>query len=220
LVLLAPDVTRIAPDAPQPAADRAPDWVAAGTPDPLRAGLVALLGPDRVLTRALDIVSYASDASPYRLFPQAVAMPRDVDDIVRLFGFAHRAGTPLVFRAGGTSLNGQSQTAGILVDVRRHWQRVRVHDEGARVRVQPGIASTARGMRAGAIGPGVVAARIARHTRVLGPGLWFGARLRGGAHYVYGVHRGRIRFIALASATEAASTQPERSPGRRHGVSR
>ena len=42
--LLAPDVLKIAPDPGEPASDRAPDWVAGGTPEPLRSKLVALLG--------------------------------------------------------------------------------------------------------------------------------------------------------------------------------
>src|SRR2546421_80814 len=91
------------------AADRAPDWVAGGTPEPLRSQLLETLGEDRVLTRALDLVKYASDASPYRLIPQAVAMPHDVGDVVKLLAVARRKRTPLVVRAGGTSLNGQSQ---------------------------------------------------------------------------------------------------------------
>ena len=37
----------------------------------------------------------------------------------------------LTFRGGGTSLNGQGQTDGILVDVRRHWFGVEVEDGGA-----------------------------------------------------------------------------------------
>jgi len=119
-------------------ADRAPDWVADGTPEPLRSQLMAALGAEQVLSRALDLVRYASDASPYRLIPKAVVTPRDVDDMRKLVAFAGASHTPLVFRAGGTSLNGQSQTDSILVDVRRHWQRVRIEDDGARVRVQPG----------------------------------------------------------------------------------
>ena len=51
---------------------------------------------------------------------------------------SQRLGTPLVFRSGGTSLNGQSQTDGILADVRRHWGGIEVLDDGARVRVGPG----------------------------------------------------------------------------------
>ena len=79
-----------APEHPQPAVDRAPDWVAAGTPEPLRGELIATLGADRVLTRAIDLVKYASDASPYRLIPKAIAMPRDVTDVVKLLASARR----------------------------------------------------------------------------------------------------------------------------------
>src|SRR5437867_4060442 len=78
--LLAPDVTRIAPEGNEPAKDRAPDELAAGTPEPLRSELIGLLGEDRVLTRVIDLIRYASDASPYRLLPKAVVMARDADD--------------------------------------------------------------------------------------------------------------------------------------------
>ena len=139
MTLTASDPGTIVPEPPAPAPDRAPDWVAAGTPEPLRSRLVAALGADRVLTRALDLIRYASDASPYRLIPQAVAVPRDVGEMVTLMRCATELGVPLTFRAGGTSLNGQSQTDAILVDVRRHWRRVRVEDDGARARVQPGV---------------------------------------------------------------------------------
>jgi D-lactate dehydrogenase len=138
MALLEPDVQAIAPAAPQPARDRAPDRLATGTPETLRADLAALVGPEQVLARATDLVRYASDASPYRRFPQAVVMARDTGDVARLLDFAHRSGTPLTFRSGGTSLNGQSQTDGILVDVRRHWRGVEVEDGGARARVRPG----------------------------------------------------------------------------------
>jgi D-lactate dehydrogenase len=158
--LLRANPGRIAP-APAPAqpaaSERVPDWVAAGTPEPLRTRLVEALGPDRVLTRALHLVMYASDASPYRLIPKAVAMPRDVGDVVALMAFARSHRVPLVFRAGGTSLNGQSQTDSVLVDVRRHWQRVRILDDGEAVVVQPGIVI------------GQVNRMLGRHGRKLGP---------------------------------------------------
>jgi D-lactate dehydrogenase len=157
MVPVSPELARIAPPAGRPATDRAPDWVAAGTPEPLRSDLVALLGEDRVRSRALDLVAYASDASPYRLIPQAVVMSHDVADIVSLLAYARRTGTPLVFRAGGTSLNGQSQTDSVLVDARRHWQRIRVEDGGAGVRVGPGAVL------------GHVNRLLARRGRKLGP---------------------------------------------------
>ncbi len=46
---------------------------------------------------------------------------------------------PLTFRAAGTSLSGQAVTAGILVEVKRHWRDSAVLEAGARLRVQPGV---------------------------------------------------------------------------------
>ena len=135
--LLEPDVRRIDPGQ-EPAADRAPDELAAGTPEPLRRELEALLGQEQVLSRVIDIVRYASDASPYRSFPKAVVRPRDVGDVVKLLGWARRSGNPVTFRAGGTSLNGQGQSDSILVDVRHHWGGVTPEEDGALARLRPG----------------------------------------------------------------------------------
>ena len=136
--LLAPDVRRIGHPGGEPYPDRAPESVAAGTPEPLRSDLIALLGEERVLARPIDLIRYASDASPYRLIPKVVVMAHDTGDIAKVFGYARRTGTPIVLRGGGTSLNGQGQTDGILVDVRRHWRGVEVLDNGDRARVRPG----------------------------------------------------------------------------------
>ena len=138
MALLEPQVEAPQTEPGGPSADAAPAWVAEGTPEPLRSDLVSLLGADRVLTRASDIVRYASDASPYRLFPQAVVMARDAGDVSKVIAYGRRTSTPVVFRAGGTSLNGQGQTDGILVDVRRHFRGVTVEDDGRRARLQPG----------------------------------------------------------------------------------
>ena len=127
-----------APPPAVPAPDRAPEELAAGAPQPLRGELEALLGPDRVLGRASDIVRYASDASPYRLLPQAVVMAREAADVARVLDYGRAHDVPVVFRAGGTSLNGQGQGDGILVDVRRHFGGVAVEEEGRLARVKPG----------------------------------------------------------------------------------
>jgi len=121
------------------APDRAPESLAGGAAQPLRGELEALLGADRVLGRASDIVRYASDASPYRLLPRAVVMARDADDVAKTLAYGRANEIPVVFRAGGTSLNGQGQSDGILVDVRRHFGGIAVEEDGARARVKPGI---------------------------------------------------------------------------------
>ncbi len=138
LQLLSPDVRAIAIAAPTPQRDRAPDWVAAGTPARLRDDLEALLGGDRVLSRPIDLVRYASDASPYRLFPKVVIIAQNVEDVRKALAYARRCQESVTFRAAGTSLSGQAQGDGILIDVRRHWAGVEVEGGGRRLRARPG----------------------------------------------------------------------------------
>lgn len=140
-----------------PAADRVEESRAGGTPQGLKEALVELLGERKVLTGISDLVRYASDASPYRFVPQAVVLPHSVQDVVRLLAYARRERRNLVFRAAGTSLNGQAQGEDILVDVRRHFSGVEVEADGARARILPGTVLA----RANAA--------LARHGRMLGP---------------------------------------------------
>jgi D-lactate dehydrogenase len=121
-----------------PQRDRAPDSLAAGTPQRLRDDLVALLGADRVLARPIDIIRFATDASPYRLFPKVIVIARNVDDVRKVLQYAREKHESVTFRGAGTSLSGQAQGHGILVDVRRHWTGVSVEVGGRRVRARPG----------------------------------------------------------------------------------
>lgn len=127
------------PSASEPSADRAPDALAAGGPAELRDDLVALLGdPDIVLNRAIDLVRYATDASPYRMFPQVVVLSRDIADVAKVMAYGRTNRIPVTFRAAGTSLSGQSQGDGILLEVLRNWIGATVEDEGRLLRSKPG----------------------------------------------------------------------------------
>ncbi|MDK6259491.1 FAD-binding and (Fe-S)-binding domain-containing protein [Corynebacterium frankenforstense] len=116
--------------------DRVPDHMAAGTPEPLKSDLIRLLGEDKVLHRAIDLVRYATDASPYRILPQVVVTPETTDDLVKLINYTRGTGRHLTFRGGGSSLNGQVQTDEILVDMRHHFRGMVL--EGTVLRVRPG----------------------------------------------------------------------------------
>ncbi|MEU3862511.1 FAD-binding and (Fe-S)-binding domain-containing protein [Streptomyces sp. NPDC028722] len=140
-----------------PAADRVPDERASGTPDALRRDLVLLLGADKVLHTLSDLVKYASDASPYRFVPQVVVIAEDVDDVAAVLRYARENRRAVVFRAAGTSLNGQAQGTDILVDVRRHWTGLEVLDGGRRARIGPGTT----------VGRANIA--LSRHGRLMGP---------------------------------------------------
>jgi D-lactate dehydrogenase len=136
--ILEPKIRGIQPKATKDAQDQADKRLVNGTPADLLAQLRNAVGAEQVLSKALDLVRYATDASPYRMVPQAVVVARNTGDVVSLMGLARRIGRTLVFRAGGTSLSGQSQSDDLLVDVRKHWVGVEVLDEGRRVKVRPG----------------------------------------------------------------------------------
>ena len=117
----------------------------------------AVTDPHDVRVRAIDRYAAASDASHFVLTPRAVVVASNGADVGRLLRTSARLGVPLTLRAGGTSLSGQGVTDGILVDVRARFREVEVLDDGARVRVQPGL--TIR----------QVNARLAPYGRRLGP---------------------------------------------------
>lgn len=97
------------------------------------------LDPARILTRPIDRIAFASDASFYRLIPKAVVQPMTIEEIQLLFRSCKEFGIPLTFRAGGTSLSGQAITDGILVDIGRYWRRLKVEENGSAIRLQPGV---------------------------------------------------------------------------------
>ncbi|HSB69543.1 MAG TPA: FAD-binding and (Fe-S)-binding domain-containing protein [Candidatus Methylomirabilis sp.] len=112
---------------------------ATAVPSALADQLARIVDRGRILTRPIDRIAYASDASFYRLIPQAVVLSRSTTEVQALFRFSHEHRIPLTFRAAGTSLSGQAVTDGILAEVARHWRQIRVEEDGKRVRVQPGV---------------------------------------------------------------------------------
>ncbi|MFV0252565.1 MAG: FAD-binding and (Fe-S)-binding domain-containing protein [Beutenbergiaceae bacterium] len=85
-----------------------------------------------------DLAAHAPDASHYLLAPAALATPTSIDEVSALMSAARRAELPITFRSGGTSLSGQAGTDSVLVDVRKHLNRIEILDDGRRVRCQPG----------------------------------------------------------------------------------
>ena len=136
--LLQPCTARIAPPHHSPTHDRAPDELANGSPAWLLDDLRTILGNDQVHGRISDLIRYATDASPYRLFPKVVVSPRTVEEVAGIFAYARRKHLPVTIRAAGSSLSGQSQGDGILIDARKNWVGCMVEQNGQRLRARPG----------------------------------------------------------------------------------
>lgn len=83
---------------------------------------------------------YATDASAYREMPQAVALPKTIEDIRKLINFARENKTSIIPRTAGTSLAGQVVGNGIVVDVSKNFTKIlEVNKDEHWVRVQPGV---------------------------------------------------------------------------------
>ncbi len=97
-----------------------------------------ILPKERIKNRLIDCLAFSSDAGFYRLIPKAVVQPVDESEIQALFCLSRELNIPLTFRAGGTSLSGQSVSDGLLVDLSQHWRKISPLDQGKLVHVQPG----------------------------------------------------------------------------------
>ena len=104
-----------------------------------RRVLKKILPKGSVLTDLIHRYSYARDAGFYRLLPRMVVKAKTVTDISTLFQIANQKQRHVVFRAGGTSLSGQSITDDILVEVKQGWRDIQILVEGRQVKLQPGV---------------------------------------------------------------------------------
>lgn len=83
---------------------------------------------------------YSTDASVYRIRPNAVAIPKTTEDIAKLIKFAGQHQMSITPRAAGTSLAGQAVGDGLVVDVSKNFTKIISYDaEKKTVTVQPGV---------------------------------------------------------------------------------
>jgi FAD/FMN-containing dehydrogenase/Fe-S oxidoreductase len=88
------------------------------------------------LTRAL----YSSDASLYRVAPQAVVRPRTVEEVAVVLDAARAVGMPVTTRGAGTSCAGNAVGPGLILDTSRHLNTiVEIDPEARTARVEPGV---------------------------------------------------------------------------------
>ncbi len=99
--------------------------------------LSKLIPLERFKTRSIDLYAYSSDAGFYEILPIAVCFPISEQEIVAIIHNAMTCNVPITFRAGGTSLSGQTVGDGLIVDLSRSWNKVQVLDNS--VLVQPGV---------------------------------------------------------------------------------
>lgn len=90
-------------------------------------------------------LAVATDNSVYQKLPQAVIHPKDISDLQLIGELANQYQTvQFSARGGGTGTNGQSLTAGIVVDLSRYMNKVlAINPEEGWVKVQTGLVKDA-----------------------------------------------------------------------------
>ena len=88
----------------------------------------------------VDRTIYSTDASNYRILPEAVVIPKTRQDVETTISEASARDIPVTVRGAGTSLAGQAVGEGVILDLSKYMNRVIDVDAGGKkVRVEPGI---------------------------------------------------------------------------------
>ena len=112
---------------------------------------------ERLIRDDLRTLAYGTDASFYRLIPKLVVRVDTEAEVGEVLRQCRSRRLPLTFRAGGTSLSGQSLSDSVLMQLGTGWRGVRIEEEGRLITLQPGVV----GAHANA--------RLAPYRRKIGP---------------------------------------------------
>ena len=105
----------------------------------LRADLTAAVRGSVRFDRASRAM-YSADASNYRHVPIGVVAPVDTDDVEAAIAVCRAHDVPVLPRGAGTSIAGQTVNTAVVLDFRRHLNRVlEIDPEAGTARVQPGV---------------------------------------------------------------------------------
>ena len=81
-------------------------------------------------TDALTTLAKGTDAGLYRLIPERVEIVNNEEEVRAVLADCKAAGKPLTFKAGGTSLSGQTITDSVLVEIGPDFGKAKVTPDG------------------------------------------------------------------------------------------
>jgi len=174
------------------------------------AAIRQVLPAERILLDRFSRIAHGTDASCYKLVPDAVLLVNAEEEVAHVCRAASENRVPITFRAAGTSLSGQAVTSSVLVKLGHNgWRSFVFAPETKLVKVGPGMVG------------GHVNARLARFGRKIGPDpASIGAAMMGGiaannsSGMCCGVEQNAYRTlhsmrIVLADGTSLNTADPE-----------
>ncbi len=93
-----------------------------------------------LLDGKFDRGRYSTDASIYQIMPEAVVLPKTIEDIQKTIQFSQENSIPILPRGGGTSQNGQTVNQAIVLDNSRYFNKiVEINEKNLTCVVEPGV---------------------------------------------------------------------------------
>ena len=106
-------------------------------PSQIAADVTKLVRGD-VFADIIHRVAYSTDSSSYRIVPQCVVAPQDVQDVVAVVRYARDLGIPVAPRGAGSGVAGESLCSGIVLDMTRYMKQI-TRIDGELAACQPGV---------------------------------------------------------------------------------
>ena len=122
-----------------------------------RKALKKILPASRIFTSTFDTLAKGTDAGFYRLIPRIVIKVEREDEMARAVSLCYYYGVPYTFKAGGTSLSGQSVTDSLLIETGSGFHDYHISSDGKHASFQSGIPG------------GLANSRLVPYGRKLGP---------------------------------------------------
>ena len=94
---------------------------------------------DRIYTDQLRLLAWGTDAGFYRMVPRVVVRSKDETEVSKLLTLASLCGTPVTFRAAGTSLSGQAISDSVLIVAGKNWEKYSLSEDCETITLEPGI---------------------------------------------------------------------------------
>ncbi|MCT4590233.1 MAG: FAD-binding oxidoreductase [Carboxylicivirga sp.] len=97
------------------------------------------LPKEQMSAKYIDRFAKGTDAGFYRLVPQLVVIVNNELQLQQVLKLAYKQELPVTFKAGGTSLSGQTITDSVLIEIGPEFNRLEVLGSGRQIKMQPGV---------------------------------------------------------------------------------
>ncbi|MBI9065332.1 MAG: FAD-binding oxidoreductase, partial [Marinilabiliaceae bacterium] len=107
--------------------------------DVLQRRLKQVVPGQQLYNAPIDCLAKGTDAGFYRLIPQLVVQVNNETEVSEVLRICQEMNIAVTFKAGGTSLSGQTISDSVLIEIGPEYNNITIHAEGQSASFQPGV---------------------------------------------------------------------------------